>query len=77
MNKTHPIIIIEDDLDDQQLLIDVFKELGYPNELIFFEDGEEALQFFIDKETEPFIIFSDITLPTLNGVELTEKVYNN
>jgi CheY-like chemotaxis protein len=77
MNKTHPIIIIEDDLDDQQLLIDVFKELGYPNELIFFEDGEEALQFFIDKETEPFIIFSDINLPTLNGVELTEKVYNN
>jgi CheY-like chemotaxis protein len=46
MNKTHPIIIIEDDLDDQQLLIDVFKELGYPNELIFFEDGEEALQFY-------------------------------
>jgi CheY-like chemotaxis protein len=77
MNKTHPIIIIEDDLDDQQLLIDIFKELGYPNELIFFEDGEEALQFFIDKETEPFIIFSDINLPTLNGVELTEKVYNN
>jgi CheY-like chemotaxis protein len=77
MNKTHPIIIIEDDLDDQQLLIDVFKELGYPNELIFFEDGEEALQFFFDKETEPFIIFSDINLPTLNGVELTEKVYNN
>lgn len=77
MNKTGPIIIIEDDLDDQDLLTDVFKELTYPNELIFFADGEEALQFLIDTEIEPFIIFSDINLPKLNGVELREKVHNN
>lgn len=77
MNKTGPIIIIEDDLDDQDLLTDVFKELTYSNELIFFSDGEEALQFLIDTEIEPFIIFSDINLPKLNGVELREKVHNN
>jgi CheY-like chemotaxis protein len=77
MNKGGPIIIIEDDLDDQELLVEVFKELNYPNEIIFFNDGEEALTYLINSSVEPFIIFSDINMPKLNGVELREKVHNN
>lgn len=77
MNKTGPIIIIEDDLDDQETLTDVFKTLNYSNEIIFFSDGEKALDYLVNTEIEPFIIFSDINLPRLNGVELREKVHNN
>lgn len=77
MNKSGPIIIIEDDLDDQELLTDVFKELDFKNEIIFFQDGEKALEFLINTAIEPFIIFSDINMPKLNGVELREKVHNN
>ena len=77
MNKSGPIIIIEDDLDDQELPTDVFKELDFKNEIIFFGDGEQALDFLINKSIEPFIIFSDINMPRLNGVELREKVHNN
>jgi hypothetical protein len=36
MNKNGPIIIIEDDQDDKEILIDVFKKLDYSNEIIFF-----------------------------------------
>jgi CheY-like chemotaxis protein len=77
MNKQGPIIIIEDDLDDQEMLTDIFKELDFKNEIIFFGDGEEALDFLTHTEIEPFIIFSDINMPRLNGVELREKVHNN
>lgn len=77
MNKGGPIIIIEDDKDDQELLSDVFKELEYENEIIFFGDGEEALDFLVNHDVEPFIIFSDINMPKLSGVELREKVHNN
>ena len=77
MNKGGPIIIIEDDLDDQELLTEVFKELDYKNEIIFFGDGEQALDFLVNNEVEPFIIFSDINMPKLSGVELREKVHNN
>jgi hypothetical protein len=35
MNKRGPIVIIEDDLDDQDILTDIFKELNYDNKLIF------------------------------------------
>lgn len=77
MNRTGPIIIIEDDTDDQELLQDAFRELNYKNQIIFFGDGISALEFLTNSDVEPFIIFSDINMPKLNGVELREKVHNN
>jgi CheY-like chemotaxis protein len=77
MNKSGPIIIIEDDRDDQEILADVFKELQYKNEIIFFGDGEEALLYLSDTSIEPFIIFSDVNMPKLNGMELRAKIHEN
>lgn len=77
MNKTGPIIVIEDDSDDQELLVIVFKELGFKNEIIFFKDGEAALDYLIKSDVEPFIILSDINMPKLNGLELRKKVHTN
>ena len=77
MNKGGPIIIIEDDQDDQEILRLVFKELNYKNEIIFFSDGESALAYLIATAVEPFIIFSDINMPRLNGIELRSKVHEN
>lgn len=77
MNKGGPIVIIEDDLDDHLILKRIFKELKYPNKVIFFIDGEEALKFLTTTDIEPFIIFSDINMPKLNGMELREKVRQN
>ena len=77
MNKGGPIIIIEDDLYDQEILTDVFQELNYKNKIIFFSDGEEALEYLTKTEIEPFIIFSDINMPKLSGMELREKIHEN
>jgi CheY-like chemotaxis protein len=77
MNHPGPIIIIEDDIDDQEILSQVFKELNYGNELVFFGDGQQALEYLTDTDTKPFLILSDINLPKLNGMELREKVHNN
>lgn len=77
MNKAGPIIIIEDDLDDQELLSDVFLSLKYPNEVIFFSEGEEALKYLTETLIEPFIIFSDINMPRLSGMELRNKIHEN
>jgi CheY-like chemotaxis protein len=77
MNKSGPIIIIEDDQDDQDFLAEVFNGLQYPNEIIFFSDGEQALGYLTATTIEPFIIFSDINMPKLNGIELRTKVHEN
>ena len=77
MNKGGPIIIIEDDLDDQEILSSAFADLNYKNEIIFFGDGEKALKYLTETSIEPFIIFSDINMPKLNGIELRSKVHEN
>ncbi len=77
MNKTGPIIVIEDDRDDQELLNTVFKELTFNNEIIFFGEGEEALDYLVKSAVEPFLILSDINMPRLNGIELREKIHTN
>jgi len=77
MNKSGPIIIIEDDIDDQAVLVEIFEELNYNNRFIFFEDSVKALQYLTDTDIEPFLVLSDINMPKLNGMELREKVHNN
>ena len=77
MNKKGPIIVIEDDEDDRQFIKDVFIELNYENSIIFFEDGQLALNHLISEEVEPFIIISDINMPVLNGMALKEEIQKN
>ena len=77
MNKGGPIVIIEDDVDDQEILDEIFKNLGYKNQIIYFFDSEEALQFLIDTKIKPFLILCDINMPKLTGFELRQKVHTN
>ena len=77
MNKNGAIIIVEDDTDDQEMFSEVFKELNYKNEIVFFNDGQEALAYLTAKTREPFIVFSDINMPKLNGMELRKQIHEN
>jgi CheY-like chemotaxis protein len=77
MNREGPVLIIEDDWDDQDVLKEVFESLPYPNKVMFFNDGEEALNFLTESKEDPFIIFSDINMPKLNGMELRQKIQEN
>ena len=77
MNRNGPIIIIEDDEDDQLLLSQVLKKITSINEIVFFEDPEEALSYLTSSDVEPFIVLSDINMPKLSGLELREKVHAN
>jgi CheY-like chemotaxis protein len=74
MDKNGTIIIIEDDEDDQYVLEEVFKELGYSNKRMYFANGLAALDHLYANQERPFIIISDINLPQLNGLELRRKV---
>ena len=77
MNKDGPIIVIEDDMDDQEILHEIFQNLGYTNKISYFIDGNEALEYLNQTDVQPFLILSDINMPKLNGFELRNKVFNN
>ena len=77
MNRKGPIIVIEDDLDDQEILTEIFKRLNYGNEVIFYSDGNKALEYLNRSDTQPFLILFDINMPKINGFELRKKVFTN
>jgi CheY-like chemotaxis protein len=74
MNKNGPVIVIEDDIDDQIILKEVFESLDYTNEIIFFADGDEALEYLNNSTVSPFLILSDINMPKLDGFALRAKL---
>ena len=77
MNKNGPIVIIEDDQDDQDLVKEILKELNYLNECIDCGNGKLALDYLTTSNIRPFLILSDINMPQLNGFQLRDMIQNN
>lgn len=77
MNKAGEIVVIEDDLDDQEMFAEVFRNIKVTNKVLFFANGELALEYLEQPGIKPFLILSDINLPKLNGFELKERVFTN
>jgi CheY-like chemotaxis protein len=77
MNKSGPIVVIEDDLDDQEILVEIFQKLGYVNKVIYFHDGNDALAYLNKSDVQPFLILSDINMPKISGFELRNRVFTN
>lgn len=72
-----PVVIIEDDADDQEMLAEVFQKLNYANKILFFADGNDALKHLNETDELPFLILSDINMPRINGMELRKQVQEN
>lgn len=70
MTNSAPILIIDDDLDDKDLIRHVCRDLRIENELLFFDDGTDALAYMKTASRQPFLIVCDINMPTMNGLEL-------
>jgi len=77
MNKNGPVVVIEDDEDDQIVLNEIFKILDYKNKIVFFRDGDLALEYLNKTDTIPFLILSDINMPKINGFELRSRIHTN
>ena len=74
MNKSGPLLVIEDDIDDQELLREIFSNLNYRNKVMFFNDGNEAFQYLVTTDVMPFLVLSDINMPKMNGFELYNRL---
>jgi CheY-like chemotaxis protein len=71
---TEPILIIEDDIDDQFLLRKVFERIRVESDLLFFTNGKEAWEYLKRTTRTPFMILCDINMPVMNGLELRGKI---
>lgn len=68
------IIIVEDDVDDQFLLRKILNRIGVDSELLFFQNGKDALEHLKVGKGETFLILCDINMPVMNGLELRMRI---
>lgn len=77
MSKTGPIIIIDDDPDDQEMIGRILSRLSLSNEVRTFLDGEAALSYLVTTPESPLVILCDINMPLMNGIELKRTIQDN
>ncbi len=74
MNENGPILILEDDPDDQEILEIVFQSLKAKNVRKYFSTSEEFLDYLHTTGDKPLIIFSDINMVRANGIDLKRQI---
>ena len=66
------IVIAEDETPIRELYVKVLNRLGY--EVSTFPDGQQAYDYYKDNIDEVDLILTDMSMPNMNGIELTNKV---
>ena len=74
MRQHGPIILIDDDLDDQEIMQEVLRGLNIHNPLLFFKNGKDAETYLRTTPHLPFLILCDINMPVMNGLQLRAAI---
>ncbi|MEJ7587517.1 MAG: response regulator, partial [Ferruginibacter sp.] len=76
MNKK-PIIVVDDDPDDLELLQQAFSEMNVDNEIIVFDNGLKFLEYLKTTENGTFFILCDINMSKIDGLELKRIIFDD
>ena len=79
---TAPILLVEDNCDDEALTLRALRKNNIQNEVVVARDGVEALDYLFgtgahagrDLGTTPQVILLDLKLPKLNGLEVLQRL---
>ncbi len=77
-----PILLVEDNPDDEILTIRALKQHNIVNEVVVARDGVEALDYLFGEnrsesspiKNEPALILLDIKLPKIDGIEVLKRI---
>lgn len=78
-----PILLVEDNPDDELLTLRALKKNHIQNEVVVARDGPEALScLFGDQATgqepvAPSIVLLDLKLPKIDGIEVLRRIRND
>jgi CheY-like chemotaxis protein len=76
MNSS-PIIIIDDDNEDLELITQAFEDIKVENKIITFNDGYAFLDYIRTTDQRAFFIICDINMAQINGLELKKRIFDD
>jgi CheY-like chemotaxis protein len=68
------ILVIEDNVDDSFLLTRQLARAHLGNLVHVIGDGQDALDFLLECAEPPRMVFLDLRLPRLSGIELLRRI---
>jgi len=79
------ILLVEDNPDEEELALIAFKKSGIDRKIEVARDGQEAVDYMLaqgeyhdrDVKALPSVIFLDINLPKLSGLEVLKILRND
>jgi CheY-like chemotaxis protein len=79
MSGLKPILLVEDNARDIELMLTALRENRLANRVIVLRDGSEALRYLQDRvkagfETHPAVILLDIKMPKVSGIEVLRTI---
>jgi CheY-like chemotaxis protein len=73
MNPNGPIVLIENDRDEAEILTELLYQISPQRQVILIEDSRKAVEV-LQSCDKPFLIFSSINLAALNGLQLRAQI---
>jgi CheY-like chemotaxis protein len=77
MKTSKSILLIEDDKDDQEFFMEAMRANENATVCRVVNNGREALEFLRTASVMPDLIFSDINMPEMDGIECLAAIQNN
>ncbi|MFL5763257.1 MAG: response regulator [Bacteroidia bacterium] len=74
MSLQGPILIIDDKAEEHLLMKAAMEHLEVRNPVISFLNGKEALDYLVLSSEVPFLIFCDMDMPVMDGMELRRRI---
>ena len=77
MKKLKSILLVEDDQDDQFFFTEALSKIENATLYAIANNGKEALDYLESSATLPDIIFMDINMQIMNGIECLTNIMKN
>jgi CheY-like chemotaxis protein len=71
------IFLVEDNPNDAELTQRALKKSGLDPKVVIARDGAEALDYLLSNRPKPRVIFLDLKLPKIDGIEVLRRVRAN
>lgn len=83
--NNNPILLAEDNPDDQELALRAFSKSNLSNEIILVKDGVEALDYLFgtgkyagdELPVLPAVVLLDLKMPRKDGLEVLQEIRTN